>query len=88
MKRVTTSQARKNWFRLLDEVIDGEIVVMERRGARILLKRDLARGTRESIRYPNYRKILQAADADQADRWHWEWAPDTADPLTRLPEKH
>ena len=35
MKRVTASDARKNWFRLLDEAAAGEVVVIERAGTRI-----------------------------------------------------
>jgi hypothetical protein len=32
MKRVTASEARRNWFRLLDEVAAGAVVVIERGG--------------------------------------------------------
>ena len=39
MKRVTASDARKNWFRLLDEVAAGTVVRIERRGTTILLQR-------------------------------------------------
>ncbi len=81
MKRVTASQARKNWFRLLDEVVDGEIVFLERRGARVLLTRDLSPKTQASRRLPDYREVLQVDDADQADQWHWDWSPEAADPV-------
>ena len=37
MKRVTASAARKNWFQLLDEVVQGEKIVIERRGRRIVV---------------------------------------------------
>ncbi len=38
MKRVTASEARKSWFRLLDDVAAGEVVVIERKGRRIVLR--------------------------------------------------
>jgi antitoxin (DNA-binding transcriptional repressor) of toxin-antitoxin stability system len=30
MKQVTASEARKNWFRLLDEALDGEVIAVQR----------------------------------------------------------
>lgn len=87
MKRVTVSQARKHWFRLLDEVLDGEIVVMERRGGRILLRRDPSLATDIRRRLPDYRKVLQVHDVDHADQWHWDWSPDAADPTVGSPKE-
>ncbi|MCY4389867.1 MAG: hypothetical protein OXC18_22450 [Desulfurellaceae bacterium] len=37
MKKLTASEARKNWFQVLDEVAAGEVVVLERKGEMILL---------------------------------------------------
>ena len=37
MKKLTASEARKNWFQVLDEVAAGEVVVLERKGKMILL---------------------------------------------------
>ncbi|MGH7564296.1 MAG: type II toxin-antitoxin system Phd/YefM family antitoxin [Gemmatimonadota bacterium] len=69
MKRVTASQARKDWFRLLDEAVAGEVIVIERNGRRIVLR--LAETTDPSS--PDYSDVISAPDADEADRWSWEW---------------
>jgi hypothetical protein len=71
MKRVTASDARKNWFRLLDEVAAGEVVCIERRGRRLLLKREAEPGVREAV--PDYSAILRSDEAIRADEWGWEW---------------
>ena len=71
MKRVTATEARKNWFRLLDEVTEGEVVLIEREGARLLLKR--AEQGEPSSTIPNYQGLIRVPDADAADRWGWEW---------------
>jgi antitoxin (DNA-binding transcriptional repressor) of toxin-antitoxin stability system len=73
MKRVTASQARKEWFRLLDEVTAGETVVIERNGRRVILRREPAR-TKETARaVPDYSRLLRVPHADRLDRWSWEW---------------
>jgi antitoxin (DNA-binding transcriptional repressor) of toxin-antitoxin stability system len=72
MKRVTASEARRNWFRLLDEVIDGEVVAITRKGKRIVIRReDRARSARQKL--PDYADILRVPDVDRADSWRWEW---------------
>ncbi len=74
MKRVTASEARRNWFRLLDEVAQGEKIVIERRGRQIVVlcedleEPDPKKGT------PDYGALLQAPEDDQADRWSWSWS--------------
>lgn len=73
MKRVTASEARKNWFRLLDEVARGEKVVIERMGRRILVVREEPKEAKPS-EAPNYRSLLQAPNADEADEWSWSWS--------------
>ena len=76
MKRITASAARRNWFRLLDEVVQGEKIVIERRGRRIVVlcedleEADPNKGT------PDYSILLQVPDADEADRWSWNWLED------------
>ena len=40
MKNVTASEARKNWFRLLDEALDGEVIAVQRKGRRLVLRRE------------------------------------------------
>lgn len=73
MKRVTASDARKNWFRLLDEVAAGEVVVIERAGRRILIQREPA-AVHEAAA-PAYGDLISAsaADAGCADEWGWTW---------------
>lgn len=74
MKRMTASQARRNWFRLLDEVAAGEVVVIERNGRRIVLRREEETAGAEAEEVPDYSSLLQAPDADRADRWGWSWS--------------
>ena len=72
MKHVTASEARKNWFRLLDEVARGEVVALERNGRRIVLRSEEAEATASTG--ADYRALLRVPDAEEADRWSWEWA--------------
>lgn len=71
MKRVTASEARRNWFRLLDEVAGGEVVCIERGGHRILVQRDAESPSDAPL--PDYASILRAPDATDADKWSWSW---------------
>ncbi|HEX6135749.1 MAG TPA: type II toxin-antitoxin system prevent-host-death family antitoxin [Longimicrobiales bacterium] len=69
---MTASEARRLWFRLLDEVLDGEVVVITRRGRRIVIRReDPGRAVRE--KHPDYSGILHISEPDVADTWRWEW---------------
>lgn len=72
MKRVTASQARREWFRLLDEVLSGEVVVLERKGQRIVLRRESARA---GGRPPDYSQLIRVIGDDDVDRWKWTWSP-------------
>jgi antitoxin (DNA-binding transcriptional repressor) of toxin-antitoxin stability system len=71
MKRMTATDARKNWFRLLDEVIEGEVVLIERGGSRLVLK--LVDQKEPAERIPDYRALIQVKNIDEADQWGWEW---------------
>jgi len=71
MKRVTASDARKNWFRLLDEAAAGAVISIERGGRTILLQRAPAQRGRETP--PDYSGLISAPEAADADRWSWEW---------------
>ena len=72
MKRVTASDARRDWFRLLDEVARGEVVVIDRNGRQIRIQR-VAEDARDAS-IPDYRGIVRAPDgADEAERWGWAW---------------
>ena len=70
MKRMTATEVRKQWFRLLDEVAEGEVVLIERDGARLVLK---VADPRESPKVPDYQGLIRVPDADDADQWGWEW---------------
>jgi len=74
MKRVTASEARRNWFRLLDEVAAGATVVIERAGRRILLKREEPSEAREAP--PDYGSLIRAPSVEDAHRWGWSWEED------------
>jgi len=71
MKTVSATDARKDWFRLLDEVATGEVIVIERNGRQIELRR------REQVSAlaepPDYSDVLHVPDLDHADRWSWQW---------------
>lgn len=73
MKRLTASEVRRDWFRVLDEVAAGEVVVVERKGRRVVLRRadDAALEAQEAS--PDYSELLDARDVDNADRWGWDW---------------
>ena len=71
MKRVTATEARKNWFRLLDEVVEGEVVLIERDGARLRLA--LAEPAEPSEKIPDYQGLISVSDIESADQWGWEW---------------
>ncbi|MGH7475487.1 MAG: type II toxin-antitoxin system Phd/YefM family antitoxin [Longimicrobiales bacterium] len=68
MKRVTASEARRHWFRLLDEVAAGAVVLIERHGRRLVLRRE-PRGEGEEA--PDYGRLIQVAEPERADRWGW-----------------
>jgi hypothetical protein len=72
MKHITASQARREWFRILDEVADGETVVIDRKGRRIQIRRVEAPGACAPL--PDYTEVLRVReDATEAHRWGWEW---------------
>jgi hypothetical protein len=76
MKRVTASEARKNWFRLLDEVAQGAVVCIERGGRRIVLRREEPEAG-EAATLPEYDALLRVPEVDLADRWGWSWSEET-----------
>lgn len=77
MKRVTASEARRHWFRLLDQVLDGEIVAIIRKGAKIIIRREPA--SAGEVEPPDYSGIIRVPDADDADRWGWVWEGEDLD---------
>jgi hypothetical protein len=77
MRRVTASDARKNWFRILDEVAAGDVVVVERGDRRILIQREETAATNEPV--PDYSGLIRAPEAELAEHWGWEWAQSGGD---------
>jgi hypothetical protein len=72
MKSITASEARKNWFRLLDEVAGGEVVTIRRKNKRIVLSLEKKR----QPALPNYKGLIGGKDLDNVDKWGWTWSPD------------
>ena len=62
-------EARRNWFRLLDEVAAGETVVIERNGMRVLLQREPARKGAPH----DYSRLISGTGLEHADRWGWSY---------------
>jgi antitoxin (DNA-binding transcriptional repressor) of toxin-antitoxin stability system len=73
MKKVTASEARRRWFHLLDEAAQGEVIVVERKGRRLVLRREERQTIRAASPGRRYHRLLRVPRADQADRWSWEW---------------
>ncbi|MBT9585781.1 type II toxin-antitoxin system Phd/YefM family antitoxin [bacterium] len=80
MKQYSATRARANWFSLLDEVIAGEVVVIERHGRRVVLCREELTPTS----LPDYSAVLQTDDVDRADNWTWNWDPDGRAPIASM----
>jgi antitoxin (DNA-binding transcriptional repressor) of toxin-antitoxin stability system len=79
MKKVAASEARKQWFRLLDEAARGETIMLERHGRRLVLRREDADRGRARKPRVDYRRLIRVPRAHEADRWSWEWrGPDRA----------
>ena len=68
MKKVTASEARKRWFRLLDDAASGEVIVVERKGRRLVLRRE-GPNERGKVAARTYRRLLRVQNVDEADRW-------------------
>lgn len=78
MKRVTATEARRDWFRILDEVAAGEVVVVDRGGVAIQLRREPREDRVREV--PDYTGLIRAAeDARDAERWGWAWSEDAGD---------
>jgi antitoxin (DNA-binding transcriptional repressor) of toxin-antitoxin stability system len=73
MKNVNASEARKHWFRLLDEALSGEVIIVQRNGRRLVLRREQSSKKKNDSAGLRYKKLLRVPNLDQADRWTWEW---------------
>jgi hypothetical protein len=67
MKHVTASEARKNWFKLLDEAANGEVISIERNDKKLILKAQKRR-----TKVPSYKGLI-GGKVDDADTWGWDW---------------
>jgi thiamine kinase-like enzyme len=76
VKNVKASEARKHWFRLLDEALRGEVIAVERKGQRVVLRREEPSVSRSAKATQEYKKLLKVPRADEADRWSWDWRPE------------
>jgi len=68
MKYITASEARKNWFHILDEAVRGEIIAIQRQGKKLILKLE-----KREQSAPSYKGLIDFTDADDADTWGWDW---------------
>ena len=75
MKLIKASEARRQWFRLLDDALRGEIIAVERKGQRVVLQREEGGRSARAKDSPNYRKLLRVPHEDDADQWSWDWHP-------------
>ena len=73
MKKVTASEARKHWFRLLDHASQGEVIVIQWKGCRVVLRREELNDTGNARARPTYHRLLGAPGVDAADQWSWKW---------------
>ncbi|HEY2385014.1 MAG TPA: hypothetical protein VGK48_27885 [Terriglobia bacterium] len=79
MKYVTASEARKNWFQLLDEAARGEIIAIQRDDKKLVLQLE-----KRKQQVPDYKGLISARGSDDADAWGWEWkGPGRLVPRTR-----
>ena len=74
MRSISATEARKNFFRLLDTAVKGEPVVITRHGVALELVRSLPKkkGSRKSASL-NYKQAIIGPLAS-ADKWGWEWS--------------
>ncbi len=68
MKHVTASEARKNWFQLLDEAAKGEVIAIQRDNKQLVLRLH-----KEKKSIPSYKRLLRVSQPDRADEWGWAW---------------
>jgi len=87
MKKISASEARRQWFRLLDEAAQGEVIVVERKGRRLVLRREGVGKAKTGPPDRRYRRRLRGPRADQADRWSWAWKAEGSLAPRRAPSR-
>lgn len=75
MHKMKPSDVRRQWFAVLDRVVAGEVVAVERHGHLVVLRRE--EPSRARARVPDYSGVLKVPNAEEADRWEWTWSPRT-----------
>ena len=74
MKHMKPSEVRRRWFQVLDRAAAGEVIGVERHGRLVVIRRSDEDAERP---VPDYRSIIRIPKSEEADRWSWEWAPET-----------
>jgi hypothetical protein len=69
MKHVTASEARTNWFKLLDEAAKGEVIAIQRGEKTLIL-----RAEKHKKPAPSYTGLIGGKNLENADKWGWEWS--------------
>ncbi|MBX7147481.1 type II toxin-antitoxin system Phd/YefM family antitoxin [bacterium] len=73
MKHYSATEARKNFFSLLDDALEGNKVYIEREGHVLELL-----PKKKKTKKLSYKKFfLSSPSVDDADTWGWEWKPDS-----------
>jgi hypothetical protein len=83
MKWMTATDARDNWFRLLDEVAAGAIVRIDHGDAVVLLQRE--EEARAGVQF-DYSSVLRIPGEEDASGWGWDWTSRGLAPTVRPPE--
>lgn len=71
MKSYTSTEARRQFFKILDRALSGEPVYVERNGIPIRLVPERKRPRPVRV---NYKDSIHS-NLDNADQWSWDWSP-------------
>ncbi len=69
MRQVSATDARKNFFTLLDRAAEGEAVIIKRKGVFLRLIREKPHKKKVAF---SYRRYFHNS-TDKADSWSWDW---------------
>ena len=86
MKQLSATEARRNFFHLLDEAARGHPVFIEKRGVVIRMTRE-RKSDRKSFSGFDYKPYFKGETLDDADRWSWDWNPEKGMTLKTLPQR-
>ncbi|OGP08468.1 MAG: hypothetical protein A2048_09135 [Deltaproteobacteria bacterium GWA2_45_12] len=71
MKRFSATEARVNFFKILDLSVQGETVIIERNGIPIHL---VPHPKKKRAKKTDYSSLIHSK-VDDAETWSWEWEP-------------